>query len=444
MRLYLHRKILIGFTTSIIILFLLAAISLLFFKGFLDTVEWGSRARELMFNLERSSALVSQIESVSTDFKIDENNNSITSLKELTISFSENMRAIISLTKDEINKEKISELQILANSLIHQTKMSTEPDSAGASVIGELARSIIILVNRIQAEENLLIKDRSIKAGVWFRQFAFTFLLLVTFILLLMTFLIIKVNRTLKLRFETEGKIKAAELSTRKANAELESFSSSVSHDLRAPLRTIAGYAEILKKSQGPHLTPDGNRLIAIIISNSLTMEKLIDDLLNLSKVNRDTLTRTTVDMELFVKPIWNEVLKQAGNPEVEIVWKELGRANIDINLFRQVWINIFSNAIKYSGKKEKAQVEVGTITRNAGRTYYVKDNGAGFDMKYSDKLFGAFQRLHKQSEFEGTGVGLALVKRIVERHKGKVWAESIVKEGATFYFTIPDSLKPE
>jgi light-regulated signal transduction histidine kinase (bacteriophytochrome) len=322
--------------------------------------------------------------------------------------------------------------------------MSTEPDSAGASVIGELARSIIILVNRIQAEENLLIKDRSIKAGVWFRQFAFTFLLLVTFILLLMTFLIIKVNRTLKLRFETEGKIKAAELSTRKANAELESFSSSVSHDLRAPLRTIAGYAEILKKSQGPHLTPDGNRLIAIIISNSLTMEKLIDDLLNLSKVNRDTLTRTTVDMELFVKPIWNEVLKQAGNPEVEIVWKELGRANIDINLFRQVWINIFSNAIKYSGKKEKAQVEVGTITRNAGRTYYVKDNGAGFDMKYSDKLFGAFQRLHKQSEFEGTGVGLALVKRIVERHKGKVWAESIVKEGATFYFTIPDSLKPE
>jgi light-regulated signal transduction histidine kinase (bacteriophytochrome) len=163
-------------------------------------------------------------------------------------------------------------------------------------------------------------------------------------------------------------------------------------------------------------------------------MGKLIDDLLEFSKLGRKDLAKRDIDVAHLVKGIVDEL-----NPKVKVVFYDLIQAKADPTLITQVWINLLSNAIKYSSKKEDPYVEVGSSRNNGEVIYYVKDNGAGFSMEYASKLFGVFQRLHRQNEFKGTGIGLALVKRIVTRHHGRVWAEGKVDEGATFYFSLPE-----
>jgi signal transduction histidine kinase len=217
------------------------------------------------------------------------------------------------------------------------------------------------------------------------------------------------------------------------ANAELESFSYSVSHDLRAPLRSINGYTKILEEDLGDKLDEQGRRTLNKIIQNTSRMNKLIDDLLEFSKLGRKELEKRNIDTTKLVQSIVEEM-----KPKANVVVNDLIRAQADHALITQVWINLISNAIKYSEKKANPTVEVGSSLNNREVIYYVKDNGAGFNMEYSDKLFGVFQRLHKENEFQGTGIGLALVKRIVMKHHGRVWAEGKVNEGATFYFSLP------
>jgi signal transduction histidine kinase len=217
------------------------------------------------------------------------------------------------------------------------------------------------------------------------------------------------------------------------ANAELESFSYSVSHDLRAPLRSINGYTKILEEDLSDKLDEQGRRTLNKIIHNTARMNKLIDDLLEFSKLGRKELEKRNIDTTKLVQSIVEEM-----KPKANVVVNDLIRAQADHALITQVWINLISNAIKYSEKKANPTVEVGSSLNNREVIYYVKDNGAGFNMEYSDKLFGVFQRLHKENEFQGTGIGLALVKRIVTKHHGRVWAEGKVNEGATFYFSLP------
>jgi two-component system sensor histidine kinase/response regulator len=217
------------------------------------------------------------------------------------------------------------------------------------------------------------------------------------------------------------------------ANAELESFSYSVSHDLRAPLRSISGYSKILGEDFGDRLNEEGKRTLNKIVQNSSKMNNLIDDLLKFSKLGRKELVKRDIDVIQLVQGIVDEL-----NPKAKVVFHDLIQAEADPALITQVWINLLSNAIKYSSKKENPLVEVGSSRNNGEVIYYVKDNGAGFSMEYANKLFGVFQRLHKENEFKGTGIGLALVKRIVVRHHGRVWAEGKVDEGATFYFSLP------
>jgi PAS domain S-box-containing protein len=236
---------------------------------------------------------------------------------------------------------------------------------------------------------------------------------------------------------------KKAEEATRVINKELEAFSYSVSHDLRAPLRSINGYAQILIEDYEEKLDDEGKRIVKTLINNAKRMGQLIDDLLDFSRIGRKELTKANVDMHAFVKGLLEELLEPEKGRDVRIDLRPLGTSWVDLNLMRQVWINLLSNALKYSRKKSFTSIEIGA-TRQAGEVlYYVKDNGAGFSMDYAHKLFGVFQRLHKESEFEGTGVGLALVKRIVERHEGRVWAESVLNEGSTFFFSIPNQTRP-
>jgi len=219
---------------------------------------------------------------------------------------------------------------------------------------------------------------------------------------------------------------------------EMEAFSYSVSHDLRAPLRAIDGFTQILVEKYDEKLDDEGKRITSIIRASTLQMGKLIDDLLSFSRLGRQEVKKSIIDTILLVNEIYKELRKASPKRDIEFVVGDLPVARADGDMLRQVWTNLLSNAIKFTGQTEKAKIEIGSTSDNSSITFYVKDNGAGFDMKYVNKLFGVFQRLHSVEEFEGTGVGLANVKRIIERHGGKVWAEGKVGEGATIYFSLP------
>ena len=223
------------------------------------------------------------------------------------------------------------------------------------------------------------------------------------------------------------------------ANKEMEAFTYSVSHDLRAPLRIIDGFGEILLKDYADTIDDNGKRTLGVIMANAKHMGQLIDDLLNLSRLGRAQVSVKHVEMREMIEDIIHVLGVMDTNVEkAEIKVHPIKPTHCDPSLIRQVWVNLISNAIKYSRNTEHPYIEIGSENKNGETIYYVKDNGVGFDMKYYSKLFGVFQRLHKVSEFEGTGVGLALVHRIIIKHGGKIWAEAALRQGATFYFTLP------
>jgi PAS domain S-box-containing protein len=232
---------------------------------------------------------------------------------------------------------------------------------------------------------------------------------------------------------------KGLEDQLRKSNAELEAFTYSVSHDLRAPLRGIIGFTAILEEDYASRLDSEALRLTGVIKTNTLRMGHLIDDLLAFSRMGKQELTKNPINMDSMVAEIVEEQVQQnrGGNT---IAWdiRPLAWVNADLNTIRQVWINLISNAVKYSRNNASPRIEISSLAGNRETIYFVKDNGVGFDEQYKKKLFKVFQRLHSPEEFEGTGVGLALVERIVSRHGGRVWAEGKEDEGAIFYFSLP------
>lgn len=222
-------------------------------------------------------------------------------------------------------------------------------------------------------------------------------------------------------------------------NKELESFTYSVSHDLRSPLRAMNGYANILTDEYGNILDQEAKRLLGNICENAKKMAKLIDSLLELSRLGKKEMTKQTVNMNILVKEVINDLhLRSADSQKLQWKIADLPEAKGDLELLKRVLVNLLSNAIKYSSKKENPVVEVGGNKKGNKIIFYVKDNGVGFDMNYYNKLFGVFQRLHAVEEFEGTGVGLAIVQRIITKSGGEVWAEGEVGKGATFYFSLP------
>jgi light-regulated signal transduction histidine kinase (bacteriophytochrome) len=241
----------------------------------------------------------------------------------------------------------------------------------------------------------------------------------------------------LKLKDVLEEKVIQRTEQLEALNKELESFTYSVSHDLRAPLRIIDGFSNILLEDLGNKIDASGKKNLDIIVKNARRMGMLIDDLLNFSKLGKVPMQISSVDMNSLVTEVLEEVALNSPLPE-NIIVETLRPVKGDSRLLKQVWINLISNAIKYSAKKEKPAIVIGSYKENNRAVYFVKDNGAGFDMLYVHKLFGVFQRLHKLEEFAGTGVGLALVQRIIVRHEGTVWAEGKLNEGATFYFSLP------
>jgi PAS domain S-box-containing protein len=238
-------------------------------------------------------------------------------------------------------------------------------------------------------------------------------------------------------REHLEELIKARTAQLEAANRELEAFSYSVSHDLKAPLRAITGFSNILIEDYCDKLDDEGKRLLNVVRGNTEKMGGLIDDLLALSRIGRKEIERSKIDMDKLAKTVFDEIKATVPEREIQFDTTPLPPAYGDEGLLRQVFFNLLFNAIKFTRFRENAIIEAGGYVEGPENVYYVKDNGVGFDMQYAEKLFVAFQRLHSDKQFEGTGIGLATVQRIIHRHDGRIWAEGKVNEGATFYFTL-------
>ncbi|WP_308572372.1 ATP-binding protein [uncultured Methanobacterium sp.] len=268
-------------------------------------------------------------------------------------------------------------------------------------------------------------------------------LLMLIVVVVLVAILAERIEKIRKLN-ELNQKLKMQTDKLEDANQELEAFAYSVSHDLRVPLRAIDGFSRILVEDYEDKLDDEGVRLLNIVRDNTAKMGQLIDDILLLSRASRQEMKLNQLDMTALAKSVYPEFQNEVEGRNIKFTVGDLPQAYGDRAMIGQVFQNLIGNAIKFTRNRDPAIIEVGGKEQDKELVYYVKDNGAGFDMKYINKLFGLFQRLHSAEEFEGTGVGLSIVQRVIRRHGGRVWGEGSVDEGATIFFSLPKDIPQE
>ena len=443
MKLVIDRKVSVGFLFALLALLSLIFLSFRNQRHYLDTTKDIIHQNDILISAEKIQKCLLDVEASQRGYVITGDSTFLRHYDIARQNVFENFDALSrALEKDEQNNPLMEKLQILINDRLgfaaeaikaRNTDFQTSRDLVGSNRGRELTDEIRNATDAIKTYASAVANTHRQERERFMENFNITFLVILGTAVVLLAILFILINESINVRARADEKV-------RMLNTELEAFSYSVSHDLRSPLRVIDGYALILHEDYGDKLDDDARTTIDTIIRNVRKMGRLIDDLLEFSRVSKKDIKATKIDLTPLVTRIAEDIRTETGCEHCIIRIERLEPARVDLRMIEQVWINLISNAVKYSSKKDAPLIEIGSQNHRTHTTYYVKDNGVGFNMMYKDKLFGIFQRLHRPEDFPGTGVGLAIVKRIVHRHGGNVWAESVVNEGSTFYFSLPNN----
>lgn len=420
-----------------------------------DLRRWESHTQEVLGNIEEALSTFSEMHSSLRSYILYKNSSLLIGYHENKSVFLSKINNLRILTGDNLeqqrrlnevlplSKEKIDfmEATVINRKIQPITSYTTSFYSSKGNVLSERIRKIL----KDMKKEELRLYQARREGSESNLKFAIVLIFLAILLnLSFISFQYILIYRESKRRQSAEellettnANLKNYSIQLERSNKDLESFSYSVSHDLRAPIRGIAGFSKIMMEDYGNILPNEGKRVLEIIMQNAGNMGQLIDDLLEYSRLGRKEILFTSINMKQMAQKVLEEVANYYPNSKVQTSIGELPPAKADSGLLKQLLFNLISNSFKYSREKENPKVEVGAFEGEEETVFFVKDNGAGFDMKYQHKLFNMFQRLHHSDEFEGTGVGLAIVKRVVEKHNGKVWGEGKLNEGACFYFTL-------
>jgi signal transduction histidine kinase len=451
----LERRLVASFAGALVVVIVLALAVFDTARRALDASRWVAHTHEVLEALEGMPGALAQVEAAAYGFSITADESYLSRRDNALSSIESRNQRLAGLIADSATQQRrwkilrhlLDERLALLDRLV--VIRQTEGADAARNFLGWAfprgsGAPIRELLSEMQRAEHGLLTERA-RAEDWQRTSVIAAGLLFTAVFVVMsTLAYLAIRRQLARRKEAEERIAALnrDLQVRAqqleaANKELESFSYSVSHDLRSPLRAVDGFCRILTEDYEGRLDDEGRRLLGVVRDNSRKMGELIDDLLEFSRLGRKPLAIAEMDMTRLAKEALGGVLLSREDAP-GLVLKPLPRVHGDAALVKQVWANLLGNAVKFSSRSGQPLIEVSGRENGTEIVYCVKDNGAGFDMRYYDKLFGVFQRLHSAEEFDGTGVGLAIVQRVVTRHGGRVWAEGKVGEGAAFYFSLP------
>ncbi|HEX5170901.1 MAG TPA: ATP-binding protein [Cyclobacteriaceae bacterium] len=442
MKFHFKKKVWISFLVALAILAGLWYYSILNNQEFAETSRMVSRTNEVLYHIERSRSGALETDKSLLQYLVTGDTNFYHRYNNQVDSIRIHYLKLRDLTHDNVMQQAYIDSMRFWGRQKYERDLATMETRKSSTVPFQLINQSLetnqLLANftntttKMRSIEERLLSERIKQNEQNLLKFNITFSILIASTVIILVIVFISINRTVRARLEAETKMD-------QINNELEAFTYSVSHDLRAPLRSINGYAQILEDDYSGKLDPEGSRVIQVIRRNARRMGKLIDDLLDFSRLGKKELSRSDINMTQLVGDLLNEFKDAEQNRIIEFQVNTLHDAKGDIDMIRQVWTNLLSNAIKYSGKKPLSRIEVGSSLGRGTVQYFVKDNGVGFDMQYASKLFNVFQRLHKLQDFDGTGVGLAIVSRIVSRHGGNVRVEATPGEGATFYFSLPN-----
>jgi len=444
-----ERRTQIGFIASLVLLALVTCVVILAVRGFGSTTRWLTHSHEVVTELERLSAALAQAEGALRGYISSGDSTYLKERDSALTGLDEHLQLAKQLTAD--NSGQQSRLRELESSILQRRKqadglidvariqgLAAAQRASFSADVRKATLDVNARIEQLKREENDLLAARRGEDELWANGLIGAFCILLVTVLATVTWLARRVRAENRARARHVEALDRANLNLEAANRELESFSYSVSHDLRSPLRAIDGYSLMLEEDYATQLDETGRRYIQTIRGGSQRMAALIDDLLTFSRLSRQALNRQTVDMTMLARRAAAEVLENQPEPKPAVSIPDLPPVPGDPALLRQVWTNLIGNAVKYSAKSSTPEVLVRAEKEGRQVRYEIQDNGVGFDMKYADKLFGVFQRLHSMDEYPGTGVGLAIVQRIIARHKGAVTAKGERGKGATFGFTLP------
>jgi signal transduction histidine kinase len=444
-------KTAIGLGVALALLFAVGLLSYMSVVHSRQERSWVLHTHEVVESLDEALFNISTAETKSAEYLLS--GHAASYLSEYQAALAQAQQDVVELRKQTLDnparQRELAELErlLLAQQNAGPTEMgsASQPPGAGNNTEPKLSVQAKLLLVEMKTNELDLLSNRITAADT---SFQFTRVSVVLANVLAICFLVgagtvirremaerkRKEESVVRLNGELEGK--SAELV--EANKELQTFTYSVAHDLRAPLRQISGFSRILSEEHGAELSAEAGRYLSKVQDGTQQMGRLVDDLLNLSRVGQQALSVEPVPLRRLVDHAIEQLEPELSGRNIR--WQiepALPTIECDPALMKQVFVNLISNAIKYTRRREQPNIQVGVTTNGPTEVVFVRDNGVGFDMRYADKLFGVFQRLHKAQDFEGTGVGLAIVERIIRKHGGKIWTEAKPDKGAVFFFTI-------